>query len=193
MCNSQPTLWIMYRTSLQSTFYTVLFSSLLFTTLTTPQSSHAQRTGSLVTSEEIEVDIIPRLAYDEAGFSITTQDKSADLLLTDAELILQFTDDYLENIAGDIRGEDEVSDTSHFASVLRSAISSGVRTLLDRALAIPLYEIEEIYYRDGRLVIINRKGEEMFEDTDIDGILIMEDFSRRDARRFVAEAEKRME
>ncbi|MDZ7757894.1 hypothetical protein [Rhodohalobacter sp.] len=157
-----------------------------------PQLSEAQDSGTFITSNNTEAEIVPRYPKNDAEYHITTQENSVTLLLTNSAIYLQFTDDYLEKIAEEIRGKNESDDSDHLGAVLRSAISSGVQTLLDRAITVPLNEIEEIYYENGRLVIINRDGEDMFKEAEVDDVLIMEDFSRRDARRFVAESEKRM-
>ena len=157
-----------------------------------PQLSAAQDSGTFITSNQTEAEIVPRYPKSDAEYHITTQENSVTLLLTNSAIYLQFTDDYLEKIAEEIRGKSEPDDSTHFAAVLRSALSSGVQTLLDRAITVPLDEIEEIYYKNGRLVIVNRNGEDMFKEAEVEDVLIMEDFSRRDARRFVAESEKRM-
>jgi hypothetical protein len=171
----------------------LLFSFLAILTLTSiPLHSTAQDNGTFITSNQTEAEIVPRYPNDDAEYHITTKEKSVTLLLSNSAIYLQFTDDYLEEIADDIRGKNESDDSDHFGAVLRSAISSGVQTLLDRAITVPLNEIDKIYYENGRLVIINRDGDEIFEDAEVDDVLIMEDFSRRDARHFVAEAEKRM-
>ncbi|MFO7799640.1 hypothetical protein [Rhodohalobacter sp.] len=157
-----------------------------------PLQTAAQENGTFISSNQTEAEIVPRYPKNDAEYHITTQEKSVTLLLTNSAIYLQFTDEYLEKIADDIRGKNESDDSGHFGDVLRSAISSGVQTLLDRAITIPLDEIEEIDYENGRLVITNNDGEEMFEEAEIEDVLIMEDFSRRDARRFVGESEKRM-
>lgn len=160
--------------------------------ISSPYQTVAQNSDSFITTSNVEAEIVPRYPRGDAEYYVTTQEKSVDLLLTNSEILLQFTDNYLDNIASEIKSENDLEDSTHFAAVLRSALSSGIQKLLDRAISIPLNEIEEIYYENGRLVMINREGEEMFEDTDIDGVKIMEDFSRRDAARFIAEAEIRM-
>ena len=157
-----------------------------------PNQSAAQKSGTFITSNQTEAEIVPRFPNSDAEYHITTQENSVNLLLTNSAIYLQFTDDYLEKIAKEIRGKDKEEESTHFAAVLRSALSSGVRTLLDRAITVPLDEIKEMYYENSRLVIINRDGKEIFEGAEVEDVVIMEDFSRRDARRFIAEAEKRM-
>lgn len=65
-------------------------------------------------------------------------------------------------------------------------------TLLDRAISIPLHEIKQILYENGRIVIINKNEEELFDEFEINDKKIMEDFLRHDANRFIKEAKKRM-
>jgi hypothetical protein len=170
----------------------LIFTIFALTIISSPYHTVAQNSNSFITTSNVEAEIVPRYPHGDAEYYITTQEKSVDLLLTNSEILFQFTDDYLDKIATEIQSENDLEDSTHFAAVLRSALSSGIQKLLDRAISIPLNEIGEIYYENSRLVMINRDGEEMFEDTDIDGVNIMEDFSRRDATRFIAEAEKRM-
>jgi hypothetical protein len=179
--------------------YPVLFKSyslitvLFLTFCLLPAPSDAQRSNNFITANDIDAEILPRVAHKDAELAITTREGSVDLLLTSDAVVIQFTDTFLKKIEGEIRETDEMgSDESHFANVIRSMVSSGVKTLLDRALAIPIYEIEDVYYENGRLFIINRLGEELFKDLEVDDKQVMDDFSRRDARKFVAEAEKQM-
>lgn len=156
-----------------------------------PVTSQAQR-GEFITDNSVDAEIIPRLTLHEAEFGITTKEGSVDLMINGSDLIIQFNDRFLDEISDEIRSEAKPDESSHFSAVLRAMISSGVRTLLDRAIAIPISEIEEVYYENGKLFIINRDGKEMFDDLDIDDKKVMEDFTRRDARGFVAEIERRM-
>lgn len=172
--------------------YSPLSLSIIVLLIFLPDLSSAQNSGTFITSNQTEAELVPRFPTGDAEFHITTNENSVNLLLTNSAIFLQFTDDYLEKISEDIHGKNEPEESAHFAAVLRAALSSGVRTLLDRAITVPLDEIEEIYYDNGRLFIINRDGKDMFEGAEIEDIEIMEDFSRRNARRFVAEAERRM-
>lgn len=160
--------------------------------LAIPQQADAQRSNNFITANDIDADIVPRLSHKDEEIGITSREGSVDLLLTNEAILIQFTDTFLEKIEGEIRESDDLSDATHLGTVIRSMVSSGVKTLLDRALAIPLYEIDAVYYENGRLFVINRKGKELFEDLEIDNKKVMEDFRARDARRFVAEAERRM-
>lgn len=152
----------------------------------------AQRSGSsFITTESVNGEIVPRLQHNAADYAITTREGSVDLMIAGEAILIQFTDRFLEGIEKEIKSEAKDNDT-HFANVIRSMVSSGVTTLLDRALSIPFSEISEVYYKDGRLFIMNHEGRELFDNLDIDGKQVMEDFRRRDARRFAEEAESRM-
>jgi hypothetical protein len=156
-----------------------------------PDQAEAQRGNNFITAQDFNATIIPRMSHSEAEAGITNRDGSVDLMLKGESLVIQFSDQFLEKVEDEIKKE-EIGDTSHLGTVIRAMVSSGVKTLLDRAMAIPLAEVSEIYYKDGRLYIISHDGREMFENLEIDGTPIMEDFRRRDARRFAEEAEKRM-
>lgn len=157
-----------------------------------PQHVEAQKSNNFITAQDIDAEITPRLTQKEAEAAITTRNNSVDLMLTEQFLVIQFTDSFLEKITDEIRKEGKDVSSSHTGNVILSMVSSGVRTLLDRAMAIPLQDISEVYYENGRLYILNSSGVEIFKDLDIDGTEVMEDFSRRDARRFAAEAERRL-
>lgn len=177
--------------ALAKKLYPAIFPLFVIVMLT-PVLSSAQDSSHFSIDEEIDVDFVPRLTHDEAEFAITTREKSVDLLLTPSTIVIQFTDSFMDKIDDEINDEADAEDSAVVGEVIRSMVSSGIRTLLDRAMAIPLTEISEISYDEGRIIIKDRDGDEIFRDLEIDDKNVMEDFSRRDARRFVAAAEKRM-
>lgn len=138
----------------------------------------------------MQSEIIPRIDPSDAEASLTNKENMVDLMIDGDWLVIQFTDHYLEKLQKEIRGKEE--ENSVFAEVIRSMLGSGIRTLLDRAISISLYDISEIQYRNGVLEIYDMEGGLIFEDLEIDDTYIMNDFRSRDARRFVAAAQKRM-
>jgi len=152
-----------------------------------PHQLEAQHKGINMSGHDMDLSFTERMDHTLALSAITTQEGSVDLMLTETDLFIQFSDEGLNRINKQI---DQKSDDSHFATVIKSMVSSGVRTLLDRAMSIPLYEISEISYRDGALIIRNRDGQKIFEDLDIEGKYVMKDFSPDDALQFVADAER---
>jgi hypothetical protein len=153
-----------------------------------PFLSDAQHAGNFVTEKDVDAEIIQRMTHDQAVYGMTTREGSVDLMLTGEKIVIQFTDRFLQELEDEIRGT--AAEDPHLVAVVRSMVGSGVKTLLDRALAIPFHEIRDVYYESGRLCIIHRDGTEIFKDLDVDGHDVMEDFRRRDARRFVAQAER---
>jgi len=152
-----------------------------------PHQLEAQHKGINVSGYEMDLSFTERMDHAHAFSAITTREGSVDLMLTESDLLIQFSDEGLKRINHQINKN---PDDSHFAAVIKSMVSSGVQTLLDRAMKIPLYEISEISYSDGALVIRNREGQKIFEDIDIEGKYVMKDFSRADALQFVADAER---
>jgi hypothetical protein len=147
----------------------------------------AQHKGITVSNQDMDISFTERMDHSLTLSALTTREGSVDLMLTETELIIQFSDEGLERIHQQIHKD---NDDSHFAAVIKSMVSSGVRTLLDRAMSIPLYEISEISYRDDTLIIRNREGQEIFDDLDVNGVYVMKDFARHDARQFAADAER---
>jgi len=140
-----------------------------------------------------DADLVDRMSHSDADYAMTTREGSVDLMIAQQRIVIQFSDAFMTNLEDELdaeKGKDP--DDSHFATVIKSMVSSGVRTMLDRAIAVPLSEISEIYVDEGRLVIKDSVGDELFGEMEINDRKVMEDFSRRDARRFVAEAEKQM-
>lgn len=160
---------------------------ILFVSISLPQQTTAQSKGMAISDDDMEVTFTDRMQRSNALRSITTREGSVDLMLTETDLLIQFSDKGLTRITNEINKE---SADSHFAEVIKSMVSSGVRTLLDRAMSIPLYEISEISYNDGKLLILNSDGQEIFEDMTINNSSVMDGFTRRDARRFAADARK---
>lgn len=160
---------------------------ILFFSFYPMQQLNAQTKGITISGDDMDVTFTDRMQSKNALSAITTREGSVDLMLTESVILIQFSDKGLNKINDEINIDPE---DSHFAAVIKSMVSSGVRTFLDRAMTIPLYEISEISYSDGSLIIRNRTGELIFEDLEIDGKYVMDDFSRRDARRFVSAAER---
>ena len=140
-----------------------------------------------------DAEMIDRMSHSDADYAMTTREGSVDFMIARQSIVIQFSDSFMAHLEEELDAETgREPDDSHFATVIKSMVSSGVRTMLDRAIAVPLSEISEIYVEDGRLIIKNLDGDEIFGEMEVNDRKVMEDFSRRDARRFVAEAEKQM-
>jgi hypothetical protein len=169
-----------------------LLSGIVFLFLLVPVQSVAQNDDMFTIHNDIDADVTSRLVHKDAEFAMTTNEGSVDLMLTSNAIVIQFSDRFLEDLDSEIRNEADLDEASVLAEVITSMVSTGVHSLLNHALTIPMTEIREVYYDNGKLHIVDRDGEEIFGELEIDDVYIMEDFSRRDARRFVSEAERRM-
>lgn len=169
-----------------------LLSGIVFLLLLAPAQSIAQNDDMFTIHNDIDADVISRLVHKDAEYAMTTNEGSVDLMLTSNAIVIQFSDRFLEDLDSEIRSEADLDEASVLAEVITSMVSTGVHSLLNHALTIPMTEIREVYYDNGKLHIVDRDGEEIFGELEIDDVNIMEDFSRRDAQRFVSEAERRM-
>jgi len=171
------------------------FFSLLFFLLAaiTPLISQAQSYSVFADNTAgNKSEIITRVQPAEAEFMITNRENSVDLVLTSESVVVQFTDDFLDELEKEIEHENSAPDESHLADIIRSAVSSGVRTMLSKAISVPYSEIESIHYEYGRIILMDKNGEELFTNLEVSDTDIMEDFKRRDAKRFVSKAERKL-
>lgn len=158
-----------------------------------PELSHAQNNRTIKISSDVDSEVVERFTESSSERIITTRNKSVDLVISNTGLAIQFTDDFLNDLEEEIRDSDNKEDeSSKIEKIILSMAGSGVRALLDHAIVIPFHEIEDVRYDEGRIIIKDRNGEEIFGDLEINDQRIVEDFNRRDARRFVADAEKRL-
>ena len=168
--------------------YTALLI-LFFISILPNHVAQAQSKTITINDDDMNVTFTERKDKSDVLRVITTRKGSVDLMLTETDLLIQFSDKGLDRINKEMNKDPE---DTEFAEIIKSMVSSGVRSLLDRAMVIPFYEISEISYESGRLIIRNQEGSEIFKDIEVDDTKVMDDFSRHDARQFVADAEKRL-
>jgi hypothetical protein len=161
----------------------------LFTLLSISSAVHAQ---NIEMPSDIDADAVARFSESDVVRFITNRDESVNLIVAESGIAIQFSDQFMDNLEDEINSEDGDSDNSVLAKTIKSMVSSGVRTILDHAILIPFYEIGSVSYEDGRIIVTDVNGEEIFDDLEVNDVQVMEDFSRRDSRRFVADAEKRL-
>ncbi|HVP14612.1 MAG TPA: hypothetical protein VMS88_03650 [Terriglobales bacterium] len=128
----------------------------------------------------------PRCAMGRATFAISNEQKTVDLLLDRRDVILQLSDRTMRRIDRELR-DDRDRDEGFLANLIKGAVIDGVREMLDHSLRCPLDEVRDARYRDGRLILVTRDRDELFDDLDVDNGDVMASFSEADARAFVAE------
>jgi hypothetical protein len=99
--------------------------------------------------------------------------------------VMQLTDRGLGEIDRDME-RDAKKEESGFARFVSGMVRSGVRSLLDRGIEYPLSELREARYANGRLILEDRDGNEVFKDVQVNDIQVMESFSPAEARAFAA-------
>ena len=72
-------------------------------------------------------------------------------------------------------------------NVIKNVVLSSVRSMLDHCLECPLDDLRDARYRDGRLELITRDGDRLFEKLEVDGEPVLESFAPESARAFVRE------
>lgn len=154
-------------------------------------NSNSNTNSKFNVSSDIDAETIDRVDRNSSVRLITNRDESVDLAVTNSGIAIQFSDKFLENLDNEINSsENDSGEKSAFGDAIRSMVSSGVRSLLEHAILIPYYEIGSVSYSDGRIIITDLDGKEIFNDLEMNDKQVMDDFSRRDARRFVADAER---
>jgi len=147
-----------------------------------PTISTAQNNWMYFNDSEIEAEFNDRFMLDEVEFAMTTKTGSVDMGIEGDMMMIQFSDLFFEDLEADITEGDEEYD---FVQSLKVAISSGVKDLLDRGLYIPISEIAEADYENGKIILIDHHGEEIFGELEVGDVIVVEDFRGRDARRFI--------
>jgi hypothetical protein len=168
--------------------------ALLFALLLPAGAALAERHehhGATVNSLEVRppAEWGPRHDQSRASFVMLTGDRGAEMLLTRRVVALQFSDRTLRRIDRDFARERE-EDEGVIADAIKGAVLGSVRALLDHSVECPLDQLRDVRYRDGRLELVARNGERLFEDLEIDDRTVLESFSPADARAFVHEFQR---
>jgi hypothetical protein len=160
-----------------------LLPALLAVAFGLPTAAHAQqvRVGGGSTSDESR--IVPRMTLQQAQHGIVTRDGKVALLLSREGVVLQLTDQGLEQVAAPA---DRSREQGMLAELISSVVHGSVRTLLNRGIEVPYSDLSEARYEDGRLFFVRTNGERVFEDVRVNDTAVMEGFHPRDARAFVA-------
>jgi hypothetical protein len=123
----------------------------------------------------------------QAVIAITTRDGDATLLLTDEVVALQLSDRKLHRIKRELQRERDDEEDNALAQAIKTAVITGVSSLLDHCAECPISDLRDVDYRDGRLVFITEGGREVLQSGDGDDQNTLRGFSASDARQFVKE------
>jgi hypothetical protein len=131
----------------------------------------------------------PRHDAGEARIAITTQDGKVTLVLTDGALAFQLSDRTMRKIDREMKRarHEHEDDDGPLGEAIKTAVLSSVRSVLDHSAECPLREIRDVRCVDGRLVIVSRDGDRLFENLDVDDEDVLDSFDPRNAAAFADE------
>jgi hypothetical protein len=124
--------------------------------------------------------IVPRQPLGIAESTLRTRDRHAAVLLNDTTIVLQLTDRGLANVSDRI--DDDAKSAG--ARILARMLGAGLVELLDHGIAYRLSALRGAREEDGRLVLEDHQGKRVFDQVEVNGRLVMDDFSPGEARRF---------
>lgn len=126
----------------------------------------------------------------DAHIAITTEDGDATLLLTDRVAAMQLSDQALDRVRRKLRREedqDRGEDVMGLGGAIRTVVFTAVRELLDHSAELPVRDLRDVDYSDGRLHFVTTSGREAFEGIDVHDRDVVASFRERDAMAFVRE------
>jgi hypothetical protein len=127
---------------------------------------------------------------DDARFAMTTEDGAVTMLLDGESVALQLSDQSMRKVRRELRKEENDDDDNPIGQALKAAVLGTVRSLLDHSIECPVRDLRSADYRDGRLVLVANDGHRVFGEISVDHQDVLESFSDRDARAFVAEFQR---
>ncbi|HTO91916.1 MAG TPA: hypothetical protein VMJ70_12355 [Candidatus Sulfotelmatobacter sp.] len=130
--------------------------------------------------------LAPRLDTRDARFSITTDDEQATLLLTNKVVAIQLSDRAFHSLHRKFR-DIQLEDDNVLAQTIKAVVLGTVEAMLDHRIECPIRDIDDVQYRNGRLVFITSDNDTIFENIDVHDRNVLEGFSEADARAFVRE------
>lgn len=144
--------------------------------------------GAACTTEEHRPALVART--DDAwgdGLTITTTDGRVSMSLAHDTIAIRLSDAVMARVNRDLDAGH--ADTSGFGGVIERTVKTTVQRALDHQLAIPVAEVEDARYEDGRIVLELEQERHRRPDwwhSRTERRSIMKQFAPDDARRFVA-------
>ena len=141
------------------------------------------RVSARVNAPDSVAWVVSRQPLGIAEATLRSRDRAFAVLLNDTTVVLQMTDRGLDEVGRRI----ETDSASGIGSrILARMLGAGVVGLLDHGIAHRLSALREARVEGTRLVLENVEGKRVFEDVDVNGRHVMDDFSPAEAERFAA-------
>jgi len=127
--------------------------------------------------------IVQRVPLTRAASSLRTRDAQAAVLLMDTTLVLQFTDDGLAKMKAGTR---DTVPQELGARIFARMMGAALGELFDHGIAYDLRGLKSARVEGNRLVLENLAGKRIFDNVEVNGRNVMDDFSPAEAARFAA-------
>src|SRR5215203_5690063 len=125
--------------------------------------------------------IVPRQPPGVADATLRTTDRRVAVLLMDTTLVLQLTDRGLDQMSDDISREPSAG-----GRFLARMIGAALTGMFDHGIAYRLSALRTARADGSRLVLEDRGGQRVFDQVEMNGRNVMDDFSPAEAERFAA-------
>lgn len=127
--------------------------------------------------------IVPRVPLARAATSLRTRDAQAAVLLMDSTLVLQFTDEAMSRVNASIR-DSAPEGVGH--RLIARMLGSALGEMFDHGIAYDLRALRRARVEGNRLVLEDLDGNRVFDQVEVNGRDVMNDFSPAEAARFAA-------
>ena len=127
--------------------------------------------------------IVPRQPPGVAEATLRTTDRRVAVLLMDTTLVLQLTDRGLDQMSDDIAREPSAGTGGR---ILARMIGAALTGMFDHGIAYRLSALRSARADGSRLVLEDRDGRRVFDQVEMNGRQVFDDFSPAEAERFAA-------
>ena len=157
----------------------IAFASLLLGAA--PRSS-AQTSISVHAPDSVSW-VVPRQPLGVAEATLRTIDRGVAVLLMDTTLVLQLTDRGLDRMSDDVAREPA---TGTGGRILARMIGAALTGMFDHGIAYRLSALRSARADGSRLVLEDAGGHRVFDQVEMNGRQVMDDFAPAEVERFAA-------
>jgi hypothetical protein len=143
-----------------------------------PATARAQHTIT-VSSDDSTSFIVPRRGPRDDEARLRTRDRKVVLVLRDTTVVMQLTD-----LGMDTMFDHDTAMRSGAEAIFARMAKAGVQGLFDHGIAYRLSALRAARADGGTLVLEDRDGKHVFEDTNMNGVHPMQGFDPGEAERF---------
>jgi len=147
--------------------------------LAAPSTARAQHTVTVNSSDSTSF-IVPRRSPRDDEASLRTRDRKVLLTLRDTTVVLQLTDLGMKTLFAADTGAKSDGMTAIFVRMAKA----GMEGIFDHGIAYRLSALRAARADGSTLVLEDRDGKHVFEDTNLNDVRPMKDFDPAEAARF---------